>query len=63
MENGKEDFSKWCRRFEVTVEATLNYDEDSLAKLLPHTWVVLPVKDKLTRLPGEALPVFAAEIR
>lgn len=100
MGDGKEDFSKWCRRFEVTVEATPNYDdEDSLAKLLPTRlggaafsyWDSLPdatksdytaVKEKLkavfgqtaylstfqsyvnarTRLPGEALPVFAAEI-
>lgn len=99
MGDGKEDFSKWCRRFEVAVEATPNYDEDSLAKLLPTRlgaaafsyWDSLPdatksdynaVKEKLktvfgqtaylstfqsyvnarTRLPGEALPVFAAEI-
>ncbi len=99
MGDGKEDFSKWCRRFEVAVEAAPNYDEDSLAKLLPTRlggaafsyWDSLPdavksdydaVKEKLktvfgqtaylstfqsyvnarTRLPGEALPVFAAEI-
>ena len=29
------DFSRWCRHFEVAVEATPNYDEDSLDKLLP----------------------------
>lgn len=99
MGDGKEDFSRWCRRFEVAVEANPNYDDDSLAKLLPTRlggaafsyWDSLPnatktdynaVKDKLkvvfgqtaylstfqsyvnarSRLPGEALPVFAAEI-
>ncbi|XP_034563707.1 uncharacterized protein LOC117829958 isoform X2 [Notolabrus celidotus] len=37
MGDGKEDFSRWCRRFESYINAR-------------------------TRLPGEALPVFAAEI-
>lgn len=98
--DGKEDFSVWSRRLEVAVEATPNYDEDSLAKLLPTRlggaafsyWDSLSerikrnyaaIKDKLksvfgqtaylstfqsyinrtrTRLPGEALPLFAAEI-
>lgn len=99
MGDGKEDFSRWCRRFEVAVEATPSYDEESLAKLLPTRlggaafsyWDSLSeatksdyaaAKEKLktvfgqtaylstfqsyvnarTRLPGEALPVFAAEI-
>ncbi|XP_034540855.1 uncharacterized protein LOC117829958 isoform X1 [Notolabrus celidotus] len=99
MGDGKEDFSRWCRRFEVTVQATPTYDEDSMAKLLPTRlggaafsyWDSQSdavksdyddVKEKLkavfgqtayvttfqsyinarTRLPGEALPVFAAEI-
>lgn len=99
MGDGKEDFSKWCRRFEVSVEANPNSDEDSFVKLLPTRlgaaalsyWDSLPdttqcdytaVKEKLkavfghtaylctfqsdvnarTRLPAEALPVFAAEI-
>ena len=101
MEDGKEDFLHWCRRFEVTVEATADFDHDKLAKLLPTClggtallcsyWDSLPsdakkdyrlVKEKLkgafgqtiylstfqsyvnarTRLPGEALQVFAADI-
>lgn len=97
--DGREDFSLWCRRFEVVVEADPAYEEVSLAKLLPTClggaafsyWDSLPeitklnydtVKNKLksvfgqtaflssfqsfvnarSRLPGEALPVFAAEI-
>lgn len=35
MGDGKEDFSRWCRRFEVIVAANPNYEEVSLAKLLP----------------------------
>ena len=99
MGDGQGDFSRWCRRFEVAVEATPNYDEDSLAKLLPTRlggaafsyWDSLSdatkadyttVKETFkavfgqtaylstfqsyvnarTHLPGEALPVFAAEI-
>lgn len=34
MGDGKEDFLKWCRRFEVTVAAP-NFVENSLANLLP----------------------------
>ncbi|RXN13088.1 regulator of microtubule dynamics 1 isoform X1 [Labeo rohita] len=97
--DGKEDFLHWCRRFEVTVEATADFDNVKLAKFLPTClggtafsyWDSLPndikkdykqVKDKMkevfgkrvylstfqsyvnarTRLPGEALQVFAAEI-
>lgn len=39
MGDGKEDFSKWCRRFEVTVAADPDTTEDSLVKLLP-TWLL-----------------------
>ncbi|XP_077358205.1 uncharacterized protein LOC144004677 [Festucalex cinctus] len=99
MGDGKEDFSRWCRHFEVTVGAHSEADEDSLAKLLPTClggaafsyWDSLSDEDKSDytitkeklkavfgqaaylstfqsyinargRLPGEALPVFAAEI-
>lgn len=97
--DGKEDFLHWCRRFEVTVEASADFDNARLAKFLPtclggtafNYWDSLPsdikkdykqVKEKMkavfgkrvylstfqsyvnarTRLPGEALQVFAAEI-
>ncbi len=97
--DGKEDFLHWCRRFEVTVEASADFDNARLAKFLPTClggtaftyWDSLPsdikkdykqVKEKIkavfgkraylstfqsyvnarTRLPGEALQVFAAEI-
>ena len=32
--DGKEDFLHWCKRFEVTVEAGMDFDNDKLAKLL-----------------------------
>lgn len=35
MGDGKDDFSRWWRCFEIAVEATPHYDEDSLAELLP----------------------------
>ncbi len=97
--DGKEDFLHWCRRFEVTVEASADFDNARFAKFLPTClggtaftyWDSLPsdikkdykqVKEKIkavfgkraylstfqsyvnarTRLPGEALQVFAAEI-
>lgn len=46
MGDGKEDFS---RCFEVAVEATPDYDEDSLAKLLPTLlgFTVFNYKDNL----------------
>ena len=34
MGNGKEDFLHWCRQFEVTVEASTDFDNDKLAKIL-----------------------------
>ncbi len=97
--DGKEDFLHWCRRFEVSVEASADFDNARFAKFLPTClggtaftyWDSLPsdikkdykqVKEKIkavfgkraylstfqsyvnarTRLPGEALQVFAAEI-
>lgn len=35
MGDGKEDFSRWCRRFEVSVSANPDTDDNSLAKILP----------------------------
>ena len=34
LRDSREDFSLWCRRFEVIVEADPAYEEVSLAKLL-----------------------------
>ncbi len=39
--DGKEDFLHWCRRFEVSVEASADFDNARFAKFLPVCLVTL----------------------